>query len=165
MILRKWADMHFLVVNKRVPNQTSTSHCEYQMVSSSRLKNGRVRVKYASIQFNVKYYHAIIEIVESSWVEQSKKQSSRICKYRSTRSFTIFQIQLMADTTNNFHWYKKSCCSRTSCNIGTQRSKSILTSLECVCLIIVTFFCFKSMYTQILLYKNIKVIEIFEGQM
>ena len=44
--------------------------------------------------FNVKY-HAIIEIVESSRRVVSKKyqvKSSRICEYRSTRSFTALHI-------------------------------------------------------------------------
>ena len=49
--------------------------------------------------------------------------------------------------------------------IGAQRSKSILTSLECVCLIIVTFFVSKVCIHKYLCTKNIKVIEIFEGQM
>ena len=65
-------------------------------VGSSRLKNGQIASRYASIHykfqfFNVKY-HAIIEIVEceSRRVAQKWSSASRICEYASTRPFPSF---------------------------------------------------------------------------
>ena len=64
-------------------------------VGSSRLKNGQVASRYASIHyksqiFNVKY-NAIIEIVECELCQVAQKWSSasRICEYAGTCPFPI----------------------------------------------------------------------------
>ena len=71
-------------------------------VESSRLKNGQVASRYASIHykfqfFNVKY-HAIIEIVEceSHRVAQKWSSASRICEYAGTRPFPNFHPEKQA---------------------------------------------------------------------
>ena len=73
-------------------------------VSNGRIQMGLVGLKMVKLrvdmqvysirfQFSNREYHAIIEIVEceSGRVAQKWSSASRICEYRSTRSFTIVE--------------------------------------------------------------------------